>query len=282
VSNQEHAGQQKSGQLIIAGCGLHPGHMTLETQQHIKQAEVVMLVCPNPLSIQHILSLNPNTINLGKHYSKDTSRLETYRLMAKQMADAVRLGQKVCAVFYGHPGIFVLSTHLAMRKLQNEGYFARMLPGISADACLYADLNIDPASTGNQSYEATQLLLTKRTIDPCADMLIWQIGLAGEMSLKKQQPGEKGLEAMVKLLSDYYPLDHKVCIYRAPTLPGFEPRIDWIELQLLPAQDVPSSTTLYVPAFKPLSFAEARLKWLGVTTEDIESWDDSVEAFEFI
>ena len=34
---------QATGQLIIAGCGLHPGHMTLETQKHIEQAEIVMV-----------------------------------------------------------------------------------------------------------------------------------------------------------------------------------------------------------------------------------------------
>jgi uroporphyrin-III C-methyltransferase len=282
VTNKASGKPSSTGQLIIAGCGLHPGHMTLETKHHIQQAEIVMLVCPNPLSIQHIMSLNSNTINLGLHYQEGTTRLETYRLMAKQMVDAVKSGQKVCAVFYGHPGIFVLSTHLAYRKLASEGFEVKMLPGISADACLYADLNIDPATTGNQCYEATQLLLTKRSLDPCADLIIWQIGLAGEHTLKKQQPGAKGLEAMVRMLSEYYPGNHQVCLYQAPTLPGFEPIKNWITLNDLPHQDVPPVTTLYIPASKPLSFAAERLDWLGLSSDDLCEWDDSVEQFEFI
>jgi len=34
-----------------------------------------------------------------------------------------------------------------------------MLPAISSEDCLYADLGVDPATTGNASYDATDFLL---------------------------------------------------------------------------------------------------------------------------
>jgi len=268
---------QTKGSLIIAGCGLHPGHMTLETQGHIKAADKVLVVAPNPLSIQHILTLNPNAENLGRFYEGDVTRLQTYHLMADHMVELVKQGYKVCTIFYGHPGIFVLSTHMAHKQLQKMGYAVKMLPGISADACLFADLNLDPATTGCQAFEATQLLLTERSIDTGAALIIWQIGLVGEHTLKKQAPGKLGLAAITHLLKQQYPDDHQVCLYQAPTLPGFEPRMDWIKLIDLPQATVPSTTTLYIPACNELVFARSRLDWLGLTEEDLSAWDQPTD-----
>ena len=267
----------KNGSLVIAGCGLHPGHMTLETQSAIKSAEKVLVVAPNPLSIQHIRQLNAKAENLGRFYEGDVTRLETYHLMANHMVMLVEQGFKVCTIFYGHPGIFVLSTHMAYDKLIALGHEVKMLPGISADACLFADLNIDPASTGCQSFEATQFLLTERNIDNGAALIIWQIGLVGEHTLKKQAPGELGLKAITKLLSQTYPSDHKVCLYQAPTLPGFAPQIDWLKLEDLPLANVPTTTTLFIPACREIVFAKDRLQWLGLTEQDLSAWDEPTE-----
>ncbi|MCW9015510.1 MAG: SAM-dependent methyltransferase, partial [Kangiellaceae bacterium] len=171
------------GRLTIVGCGLHPGHMTMETESHIKNADIVLVVAPNPLSIQHIRQLNPNVENLGLLYEGDVNRLQTYHLMADRMVELASHGQNVCAIYYGHPGIFVLSTHMAREQLEEADIPVTMLPGISADACLFADLNLDPATTGCQSYEATQFLLSKRSIDTGASLILWQVGLVGEHTL---------------------------------------------------------------------------------------------------
>jgi hypothetical protein len=251
--------------------------MTLETQSAIKSAEKVLVVAPNPLSIQHIRQLNAKAENLGRFYEGDVTRLETYHLMANHMVMLVEQGFKVCTIFYGHPGIFVLSTHMAYDKLIALGHEVKMLPGISADACLFADLNIDPASTGCQSFEATQFLLTERNIDNGAALIIWQIGLVGEHTLKKQAPGELGLKAITKLLSQTYPSDHKVCLYQAPTLPGFAPQIDWLKLEDLPLANVPTTTTLFIPACREIVFAKDRLQWLGLTEQDLSAWDEPTE-----
>ncbi len=265
------------GRLIIVGCGLHPGHVTLETESHIKNADRVLVVCPNPLSIQHIKKLNSAIENLGRYYTSENSRLTTYRLMAKRMVKLVKQGLNVCTVFYGHPGIFVLATHKAKDALDKQGYEARMLPGISADACLFADLNVDPSTSGCQSYEATQFLLAERNIDVDAALILWQIGLVGETTLKKQAPGQFGLEAITRLLLQSYSPEHRLCIYEAPSLPGFSPRTDWLSLKDLPDCSLSSISTLYIPAVSQPTIVSERLDWLGINETEITAWNEPID-----
>jgi precorrin-2 methylase len=61
---------------------------------------------------------------------------------------AVREGLNVCAAFYGHPGVFVYASHQSIRLARAEGFEAQMLPGISAEDCVFADLGIDPENMG--------------------------------------------------------------------------------------------------------------------------------------
>ena len=273
----ENDSSQKKGTLTIVGCGLHPGQMTIEAKSHIENADRVLVVAPNALSIQQIRQLNDNIENLGRFYGDDRTRRQTYRAMALRMIEVVKEGLNVCTVFYGHPGIFVLSTHKAQHALESQGYQVRMLPGISADAALYADLNIDPATSGSQAYEATQFLLTHRVVDTAAALILWQIGLVGEHTLKVQSPGKKGLEAITRLLLEKYPRDHRVCVYEAATLPGFEARKEWVELNQLPEVKTQSISTLFVPPATELEFASERLEWLGLKDEDLAAWDEPVD-----
>lgn len=267
----------QKGSLTIVGCGLHPGQMTIEAKSYIENADLVLVVAPNALSIQQIRQLNANIENLGKYYEEGVTRRQTYRKMALRMVETVKQGLQVCTVFYGHPGIFVLSTHKAQHALEAEGYRVSMLPGISADASLYADLNIDPATSGCQAYEATQFLLTRRTVDTAAGLILWQIGLVGEHTLQVQAPGKLGLTAITKLLLGDYPPEHQVCIYEASTLPGFEPRKDWIALKDLINAATKSISTLYIPPCSELEFVPERLSWLGLEDEDLAAWDEPVD-----
>ena len=64
------------------------------------------------------------------------------------MLAPIRRGIRLCAVVYGHPGVFVYASHEAVRRCRLEGLPARMLPGISAEDCLLADLGVDPGVRG--------------------------------------------------------------------------------------------------------------------------------------
>lgn len=91
-------------------------------------------------------------------------RILTYYQMAEAILHPVRQGQNVVAIYYGHPGIFVYARHRAIQIAHKQGLKAKMLPGVSALDCLFADLGVDPSYPGLQVLEATDFLLRKRKI----------------------------------------------------------------------------------------------------------------------
>ena len=54
--------------------------------------------------------------------------------------------------------VFVQPSHESIAIARLEGFSARMLPGISAEDCLFADIGLDPGKDGCQSFEATDFL----------------------------------------------------------------------------------------------------------------------------
>lgn len=93
------------------------------------------------------------------------------------MLREVRSGLRVVGVFYGHPGNFVSPTRRALAIARDEGYVAKMLPGISADDCLFADLLIDPCYPGLQTVEATDVLVRNRPLQTSSHVVIYQVGV---------------------------------------------------------------------------------------------------------
>jgi hypothetical protein len=193
--------------------------------------------------------------------------------MADTILAEVRAGKTVCAAFYGHPGIFACISHMAIADARAEGFHAEMLPGISAEDCLVADLGIDPGRTGMQSMETTQFMIYERKIDPTALLILWQPGLAGELSLKRFDTTPAKLQVLVDKLARDYPLDHPVILYEAATHPLEQTRMDTILLCDLPMASLQQITTLVIPAAFPLKLDQAimdELNALPATMEILE------------
>lgn len=91
----------------------------------------------------------------------------------------LRDGKNVVGVFYGHPGVFVSPSHRTIDIARKEGYTVKMLPGISAEDCLFADLGIDPSTPGCLTYEATDMLLCKKPLIPSSHLILYQVGCVG-------------------------------------------------------------------------------------------------------
>lgn len=265
---------EKQGSLSVVGTGIKvAADMTLLSQAQIKLADIVFTVVPDKVSKQLIANLNPNTVDMTEFYAGDKSRLVTYNEMANVLVDAVKQGKRVCAAFYGHPGVFAYASHLAIRQVKALGYQAKMEPGISAEDCLVADLGIDPGKSGCNSFEATQFLFYQRTFDPYALLVLWQIGLVGDhtMALEKTDNYQRGLKVLTDELLQYYPSEHQVIIYEAATLALFSPRIEYIALQDLPQAQLTAISTLVVPPNEEAPLDLATLALLGLTPSDIEN-----------
>jgi uncharacterized protein YabN with tetrapyrrole methylase and pyrophosphatase domain len=222
----------------------------------ISNADVVLTLVTEPVMLATVKRLNPETRSLQEHYVLGESRVDAYEAMVEEILDHVRRGLNVCAAFYGHPGVFVAPSHEAVRRAREEGFRARMLPGVSAEDCLFADLGVDPARFGCQCYEATDFLVHGRQIDTTAALVLWQIGTVGN-SAAAEQATPSGLAVLVQVLLELYPSDHEVVVYEASPYPGFDPLIRKVPLHSLSPEHVTAMSTLYLP---PAEAAELDLR----------------------
>src|SRR5207249_5467785 len=137
------------------------------------------------------------------------------------MLAPVSTGAYVCAAFYGHPGVFVNPGHDAVRRARREGFRARMLPGISTEDCLFADLGLDPADSGCQSFEATDFLAYRRRFDPTSSLILWQVGVLGEPSLPTHVGGRpERIRRLTAVLLRHYGERHPAVVYQAAQFPA--------------------------------------------------------------
>jgi len=236
-----------AGSLTVVGTGIQLGtQLTPEARMAITTADVVFLLVAEPVMEAAIRRLNPETRSLQEHYVVGQSRKDAYETMIVEILSHVREGQDVCAAFYGHPGVFVAPSHEAVRRAREAGFRARMLPGISAEDCLFADLGLDPARFGYQCYEATDFLVHRRQIDTTAALVLWQLGTVGNAAAAEEAT-PSGLRVLVETLLAHYPSDHEVVVYEASPYPGFDPKIGTVQLGELRPEHVTAMSTLYVP-----------------------------------
>src|ERR1051325_8759626 len=174
------------GRLTVLGSGIQTIGFTLGDREVIERADRVFFCVADPATVVWLKRLRPDAYDLYVLYDDRKPRYITYMQMAEAMLYGVRCGEHVVAIYYGHPGIFVLSTHRAIAIARREGHEAVMKPGISALDCLCADLGVDPAYPGMSTFEAGEVLLRKRPLDPTVHVVLWQVGLIGEQGYRRK------------------------------------------------------------------------------------------------
>lgn len=248
------------GSLVCVGLGMMLGaHVSPRSRGEIEQADVVFGAVSDPLVELWLQQMHPDVRSLQPLYGPDKPRSETYREMVEAMLAEVRAGRRVCGVFYGHPGVFAQAPHRAIAQARREGYEAHMEPGISAEDCLYADLGIDPGTFGCQHYEASQFMFFQRRIDPAAYLILWQVGHAGDRSLRRTATGPAHRRLLLEKLLRDYPPEHAVIVYEAATLPIATARMEGMALSQLVDADLHLQSTLVIPPVRDMQRDEAML-----------------------
>ena len=246
------------GRLVCVGVGMTLGsHLAPLARSHIEKADVVFAVMSDGLVEEWLREMHPDVRSLQPLYREGKSRADTYREMVETMLAEVRAGKRVCGAFYGHPGVFAWAPHKAIEVARREGFEAHMEPGISAEDCLYADLGIDPGKFGCQHYEATQLMLYQRRIDPSAYLILWQVGVTGDQSLARFATPAAYRQVLVDVLAQHYPRTHEILVYRAPTLPMERARVLRMPLAELAQIEMDTQATVVLPPSQPLLPNEA-------------------------
>ena len=239
--------------MVVVGVGMKfMSHLTLEARAQIEQADRVFLVLADPASIAWIEDLNPRCTRLRMYQElepgQDPAREWQSQIDAaieELLAPAIE-GATVCLVLDGHPAVMVPPVHEALRRARERGLGATLLPGISAEDCLFADLGVDPARHGCQSFEATDFLIRRRPVSTSSALILRQIGLIGEFMLMGRR-NERGLQVLTEVLTEAYGAAHEVVVYEAAPYSIGDPVVQRISLGRLPEATITDFSTLYVP-----------------------------------
>ena len=169
---------ESTGALFVVGTGLRiEGQVTQEALAAIRSADKLFHLIQDVLTHRWLAELNPTAESLYDTYAVGRPRRESYDEMVERMLVPVRRGRKVCAAFYGHPGVFVMPgargdpprPRRRARRGDAAGDLRRRLP-------LRRPRNRSRHG-GCQSFEATDFLLRRRRFDPSSHLLLWQIGV---------------------------------------------------------------------------------------------------------
>ena len=258
-----------SARLSIVGTGIRPGGKLTTEARYLLEAADRVLVLVDGLALEVIGRLNEKVESLQDCYRDGDRRDAAYARMVARMLDPLSDGEHVCAAFYGHPGVFVWPAHEAVRQARSDGFQARMFPGISAEDCLFADLGLDPAVHGCQSFEANDFYLHARRFDPTAALILWQPAALGDIHRMRFEADPVWVRALSEALMADYPADHPVIVYEAAVFPLDTFRRESLPLASLHEARFSQVSTLYLPPIGSPRLDPERLKAVGVSADDL-------------
>ncbi|WP_187696166.1 hypothetical protein, partial [Xanthovirga aplysinae] len=168
-------------------------------------------------------------------------------------------------------GIFVLSTHRAIKLARREGYKATMKAGVCALDTLCADLGVDPCHPGMQMHEATDCLIRHRKINPSLHVVLWQVGLIGELGFKKEGYLNNNFSYFIGWLQKIYGEDYQIIHYIGSRYPTIDPLIELYSLKELHypenQEKITGLSTFYITPRDVVSSHYQTIIDLGVLSE---------------
>ncbi len=259
---------EAAGELVVIGSGIEAVGFTAADEMRLREADHVFFCVADPATSVWLKALRPDAYDLYVLYDDTKLRHLTYMQMTEAILHYVRAGRKVVAVYYGHPGIFVLSTHRAIRIARREGHRATMRAGVSALDTLCADLGVDPSQPGMQTFEATDMLIRHRVPDTGLHLVLWQVGLVGELGYRRHGYLNSGFGVLLDYLEEVYGADHQVINYVGSRYPGTDPVTDEHTVRSLRQPEaqatVTAISTFYIPPRDGRPVDEEMLRRLGL------------------
>jgi hypothetical protein len=259
--------QGRNGVLVVVGTGIQwAGQTTLAARRAIEAADRVLFAVADEGTVRWIRDLRPDAVSFRYDGAGGRPRRRIYEEMVDDVLVELRGGLKVCAIFYGHPGVHCAPAHEAIRRAIAEGFSARMLPGVSFLDCLVADLGFDPGEMGLTVYEATDFLLRRRPFDVYTPLVLTQIAGIGNAGVFDPAAGDRmrhGLAVLAEALCARYRPAHEAVVYDASPHPLDPPRIVRCPLGKLAEAPATGVSTLFVSPLGPAPIDEAVRTQLG-------------------
>jgi hypothetical protein len=236
----------------IAGLGIQTvGHVTREVEQAIRDSREVLYLDTGAATRPFLEGLCPRVTPLyWQSYSEERLRVGAYEHMAISVIDAALDHAPVTFAIHGHPLVAVHAPFLVLQLARALDLRVEVLPGISGIDTVLADLRIDPVVEGVQMYEATDLLLRRRPLQPDVPAIIWQIGPLETALHTMRVSRPERFHRFVAHLRQFYPAKHEVAAIYCSPHPLIPTRILRFALEDMPehAEEIHAGFTLYVPA----------------------------------
>nr|WP_267313967.1 SAM-dependent methyltransferase [Legionella antarctica] len=141
-------------------------HFTTEFKTYTTSADKVLYLVNEPVTKQWIERYSKLSESLEPIYFSEIDRQNSYDKIRDKILTDLGTYNFITVVLYGHPTIFADPGLQAIIAAQKNSIETIILPGISVENCLYADLKIDPGQFGCFHVEATELLVYDKIIDP--------------------------------------------------------------------------------------------------------------------
>jgi hypothetical protein len=205
--------------IWVAGLGLQTvTQVTREVELVIRSSREVLYLDTGVGTRSFLESLCPRVTSLYEQsYSNQRPRVNAYEHMAAGVVDAALDHPPVTFAIHGHPLVAAHPPFLILELADALNLQVTVLPGISAFDAILADLRLDPVVHGLQMYEATDLLMRRRPLDPEVPALIWQIGPLETCLHSMAVSRPERFSRLISHLRQYYPPRHEVvAIYCSP------------------------------------------------------------------
>lgn len=236
--------------LALVGSGIKTiSHITEEAKGYICSCDKVLYLVNEPLLEAYIDKLSKSCRTLAPIYFRSELRECAYKNIAQEIQLELNGVNSLCVVIYGHPCVFATPGLLALSDI-DKNIKTVVCPGISAQDCLYSDLKFDPASGGVQTFDATEYLLYDKLVDSSSHIIIYQIGMVGNLGLPTNKINMEAIRFIKRKLLCIYENDKKAIIYESALYPGTNPKITNFNLYELDAQELTTLSTLYIPPDK--------------------------------
>jgi Tetrapyrrole (Corrin/Porphyrin) Methylases len=237
--------------LWIAGLGIQTvAHVTREVEQAIRASREVLYLDTGVATRPFLEGLCPRVTPLYQQsYSEERPRVNAYEHMAACVIDAAMDHPPVTFAIHGHPLVAVHAPFLVLELARALDLRVAVLPGISGIDTILADLCIDPVVHGVQMYEATDLLLRRRPLQPDVPAILWQIGPLETALHTMRVSRPERFQRFVAHLRQFYPASHEVAAIYCSPHPLVPARILRFALEDMGqyAEEIHAGFTLYVP-----------------------------------
>ncbi|KAK6529513.1 hypothetical protein TWF281_008684 [Arthrobotrys megalospora] len=264
----------QKGSLVLVGTGVRSlCQLTPEATQEIEKADIVYYAVRDAATEGYIKEKSPTAIDLYRYFINDEAipEADIYIQISEVMLADVRVGKYVVGAFFGHPGLFMSPNRRALAIAQAEGYATKMIPGISVDDCILADLGIDPSFVGCLTCEARDFLIHDHLGLQSRHVIMYEVGYLGFYG---DDSRTDYFEYLVNKLGKTYGDSHPLVNYTAAISPIMSPIIEHLTIADLRKPEVrkriTSASTLYFPPTEtpPLNEFARHLLADGVTSKE--------------